>query len=75
MTRIFPYKDRTVFKNCSYSKFFWSVFSRIRTEYGPEKLRIRTHFSQWNLQFRENLYSNIFYAVIMENERVSKKAN
>ena len=25
-----------------YSEFFWSVFSRIRTEYGPEKLRIYT---------------------------------
>ena len=25
-----------------YSEFIWSVFSLIRTEYGPEKLRIRT---------------------------------
>ena len=23
-------------KNCPYSELFWSVFSRIRTEYGPE---------------------------------------
>ena len=25
---------------------FWSVFSRNRTEYGPENLRIRTLFTQ-----------------------------
>ena len=32
-----------------YSQFIWSVFSRIRAEYrkyGPEKLRIRTLFTQ-----------------------------
>ena len=29
-----------------YSEFFWSVFFRIWTEYRPEKLRIRTHFTQ-----------------------------
>ena len=29
-----------------YSEFFWSVFSHIRTEYRPEKLRIRTVFMQ-----------------------------
>ena len=23
-------------EKCSYSEFFWSVFSRIRSEYGPE---------------------------------------
>ena len=42
-------------KKCPYSEFFWSVFSRIWTEYGeirsaekyePEKLRIRTLFTQ-----------------------------
>ena len=32
-------------KKYPYSKFFWSVFSRIRTEYGPEKHRIRTLFT------------------------------
>ena len=31
---------------CPYSVFFWSVFSRIRTEYGPEKLRQLTIFAQ-----------------------------
>ena len=29
-----------------YSGLFWSVFSRIRTEHGPEKLRKRTLFTQ-----------------------------
>ena len=33
-------------ENCSYSEFFWSVFSRIRSENRPEKLRIRTFFTQ-----------------------------
>ena len=31
-------------EKCSYSELFWSVFSRIRAEYRPEKLRIRTLF-------------------------------
>ena len=51
-------------EKCPYSEFFWSVFSRIRTEYGeirrispnvekygPDKLGIRTLFTQctrWN---------------------------
>ena len=28
----------TLREKCPYSEFFWSVFSRICTEYGPEKL-------------------------------------
>ena len=32
--------------NCPNSEFFWSIFSRIRTEYGPEKFRIPTLFTQ-----------------------------
>ena len=31
-------------EKCPYLEIFWSVFSRIRTEYGPEKLRIWTAF-------------------------------
>ena len=31
---------------CPYSEFFWSVFSRIRAQYEPQKLRIRTLFTQ-----------------------------
>ena len=29
-------------EKCPYSEVFWSIFSRKWTEYGPEKLRIRT---------------------------------
>ena len=36
------YSRTTQRKKCPYSEFFWSVFSRIWIEYGPEKLRIRT---------------------------------
>ena len=47
-------------KNCLYLVFFWSMFSRIRTDteyrfvfspnaqkYGPDKLQIQTFFTQW----------------------------
>ena len=33
-------------EKCPYLKFFWSIFSCIRTEYGPEKLEIRTLFTK-----------------------------
>ena len=33
-------------EKCPYSELFWSLFFRIRTEYGPEQLRIRTLFIQ-----------------------------
>ena len=45
---------------CSYSEFFWSIFFRTRIEqylsifsrnvgeYGAEKLRMRTHFTQYS---------------------------
>ena len=40
----------------SYSAIFWSDFSRIQTEYRPEKLRIQTLFAQcfavYNLTFQ-----------------------
>ena len=34
-----------------YSEFFWSVFLRIRIEYGPEKLRTRTFYAVVALLF------------------------
>ena len=34
-------------EKCSYSELFWSVFSRIWTEYGPENLQIQKLFTQW----------------------------
>ena len=36
-------------KSVQIRSFFWSVFSRIRTEYGSEKLRIWTLFTQYCL--------------------------
>ena len=36
----------TLREKCLYLELFWSVFSRIRTEYGPENLRIRSLFTQ-----------------------------
>ena len=38
-------------EKCPYSELFWPVFSRIRTEYGPEQLQVRTFFTQytWNV--------------------------
>ena len=57
-------QQTTLREKCPYLKFFWSVFSRIRTEYGeirsisvfspnagkygPEKLRIWTLFTECN---------------------------
>ena len=34
-------------EKCPYLDFIWSVFSGIRKKYGPEKLQIRTLFTQW----------------------------
>ena len=34
-------------EKCPYSELFWSAFSFIQTEYGPEQLRIGTLFTQW----------------------------
>ena len=33
-------------ENCLYSEYFWAVFSPNAGKYGPEKLRIRTFFTQ-----------------------------
>ena len=41
-------------EKCPYSKFLWSIFSRIRTEYGKmrkSKTRIRTLFTQCSVPF------------------------
>ena len=34
-------------KKCPYLESFWSFFYQIRAEYGPEKLRKRILFTQW----------------------------
>ena len=43
-----------------YSEFFWSLFSRIRTEYG-EILRIQSKY--WKIQTRKTPNTNTFLAV------------
>ena len=42
----------TLLKKCLYSEFSWSLFSPNAGEYGPEKLRIPTLFSQWHAKKR-----------------------
>ena len=39
-------------EKCFYSEFFWSVFSRIWAEYGPEKFQIRTLFMQCSIYYQ-----------------------
>ena len=36
-------------EKCPYLEFYWSVFSLNVGKYGPEKLRIRTLFMQWQV--------------------------
>ena len=55
-------KKTTLRKKCPYSRLLWSVFSRIRTEYGeirsisPYSVRIRENADQTN-------YTDTFHAV------------
>ena len=49
------YNEDPLLEKCPYSEFFWSIFSRIRTEYGPEKRRIWTLFTQRFSGFRFNM--------------------
>ena len=44
-------------EKCPYSQFFWSMFSRILIEYGPENLRIRTLFTKCKTGFY--FYENV----------------
>ena len=41
---IFIHQNFNCSENCPYLEFSWSALFRIWTYYGPEKLRIRTHF-------------------------------
>ena len=62
-------------EKCPYSEFFWSVFIHIRTDYrdvfspnagkyGPEKLRIRTLFTQWYFSIKKKSLSTHFMLLI-----------
>ena len=64
-------------EKCPYSEFFWSVFSRIRTEYGeilrisPYSVRMRENTDQKNSEnghFSCSVYSPIYFMII-ENRR------
>ena len=65
----------SVSEKCPYLEFFWPVFSRIRTEYGPEKLQIRKLLTQlksiWKILFLLcKTYNNAaIYNPKYENER------
>ena len=43
--KVASFEFLTLLEKCPYSEFFWSVFSRIRTEYGPENSEYG-HFSR-----------------------------
>ena len=53
-------------KKCPYSELFWSVFSRIRTEYGeirsisPYSVRMQENKGQNNSDYRQFLRSDAF---------------
>ena len=62
------FDNSTLRKKCPYSEFFWSIFSRIRTEY-REILGI----SLYSVQMRENTdqktpNTDTFYAIIASQE-------
>ena len=45
-------------EKCPYSEFFWFVFTPNAGKYGPEKLRIRTLFTQWTFSFFKKNFSD-----------------
>ena len=58
-------------KKCPYSEFFWSAFSRIRTEYGdllhksPYSIQMPKSMDQKNSEYGHFLGSDRFSAFIM----------
>ena len=50
-------------KKCSYSHLFWSVFSRIRTEYGQSIFSIQSECGE--IRIRITSYTDTFYAVLV----------
>ena len=51
-------------EKCPYSKLFWSVFSRIRTEYGeifPYSVRMGENTDQYNSNYGHFLHSVSLY--------------
>ena len=72
-------------EKCPYLEFFWYVFSRIRTEYGPEKLGIRTLFTQWDVwqvpkcasgtQKFGTYRATLFSKTVFESNEISNRFN
>ena len=68
-------KTHTQHKNCSFSQFFWPVFFPIWTdpnlgrmrEKSPEKLRIRTLFTQW---YRGHCQTSMIELFCENNQRL-----
>ena len=64
------FHDLTLRKKCPYAELFWSVFSRIRTEYGeilrisPYSVRMQENTDQNNSKYWHFLRSVIFYDFI-----------
>ena len=69
---------QSLHEKCPYSEFFWSLFSRIWTEYGkirspnaekygPEKLQIRTLFTQWMcfLKFSKAPHQVLYFSKLL----------
>ena len=51
-------------EKCSYSDFFWSVFSRILTEYGQRySASLRIQSKCWKIRTRKTLNTDTFYSV------------
>ena len=60
----------TLLETCPYSEFFWSVFSRIRTEYGETSLRIQSKFrKKWT---RKTPNTDTFYAKLIQKLNFNK---
>ena len=56
------FSDRAPRKKCPYSELFWSVFSRIRTEYGYS-ISLRIHSECGKIRTKITPNKDTFYAV------------
>ena len=63
---------QTLRGKCPYSEFFWSVFPRIRPEYGPEKLQIRTleYLSVFSLNMGKYEPQKLKYGLFSRSESI-----
>ena len=62
-TRVTLVSYQSLLKKCSYSKFFWSVFSRMLTEYG-KMLNISTYsVEMWENTDQKTTNTDTFHAV------------